>query len=54
MKKNLKSTLATLSVAILTALALSSCKSLNSGGGTHTMGAKPGYPMSNDAMPGMR
>ena len=57
MKKTLKSTLATLSVAILTALSISSCetKGDHSNGGSHTMGGKTNtWPMSNADMPGMR
>lgn len=48
-----KSILTVLSLIIAT-FTLLSCKTTNNGGGLHTMGAKPGYMMSNDAMPGMR
>ena len=48
-----KSILTVLSLIIAT-FTLSSCKTTNSGGGLHTMGVKPGYMMSNDAMPGLR
>ncbi len=54
MKTPFKFTLTALSLAIIATFTLSSCKTTGSGSGTHTMGAKPGYPMSNDAMPGMR
>jgi hypothetical protein len=53
MKTSFKLTLAALSLAILSTFTLSSCKTANSGG-THTMGSKPGYPMSNEQMSGAR
>ena len=50
--------IAALSIAILATFTLSSCKSLDDGGGTHTMGGRPSdqksnYQMNNSAMPGM-
>lgn len=54
MKTSLKSTLAALSVAILTTLAFTSCKTTrnSSDTGLHTMGSqKTGYVMPDSAMP---
>jgi len=55
MKTTLKSTLAALGVAILTALAITSCKTTgnnSSDTGMHTMGSqKTGYTMPDSAMP---
>jgi len=57
MKTNIKSTLAALSLAILTVLTIASCKTTgdNASGGTHTMGSKTNtWPMDNKDMAGYR
>lgn len=55
MKTPLKSSLAALSVAILTVITITGCKSYGDGSpsGVHTMGSqKSGYMMSDKTMPG--
>jgi predicted outer membrane lipoprotein len=55
MKTTVKSTLAALSFAIITAIAFSGCESRGrgSGSGMHSMGnPKHSFPMSDQGMPG--
>ena len=59
MKTKSMLTIAAVSIAILATFTLSSCKTLDDGGGTHTMGVRPNdqksnYQMNNSSMPSMR
>lgn len=56
MKTKLRSRLTAVSFALFAAFGFSSCASTGSGpaSGTHTMGAKPGWPMSDEGMAGHR